>query len=88
MPPIMLPVIPVPTCIPHVPLIIIPWNPSAKMDMTAEPRRMKIPANRLRVKAATGFDGTLILFSLLVSRMLFESVVHRRELHLEVTNPL
>jgi hypothetical protein len=49
---------------------------------------MKIPATRLRVKAATGFDDTLTLFSLPMSHILLESVVHRRELHLEVTNPL
>ena len=50
---------------------------------------MKTPATRLRAKAATGFDGTLILFSIFMSQILFESVVHRGELHLkQVTNPL
>jgi len=60
----MLPVIPVPP-------IIIPENQSANMDMTTEPRRMKTPATRLRAKAATGFDGTLILFSIFMSQILF-----------------
>src|SRR2546425_840869 len=83
MPPIMLAiilaVIPVPTCIPSIPPIIIPGKPSANMDMPTEPRRMKTPATRLRMKAATGFIGSLILFSLLMTRTLFESVVHQWE---------
>jgi len=59
------------------------------MDITTEPRKMKTPATMLRVKAATGFVGTLILFNLFMTRTLFESVVHRGELPIEhVTNPL
>src|SRR2546422_3939509 len=81
--PIMPSVIPVPTCIPSVPPIIIPGNPSANMDMTTEPRRMKTPATRLRAKAATGFDGKLILFSHSMTRILFEYVVHSGELRSE-----
>jgi len=71
-PPIMLVIMP----IPPIPFIIVVGLPSANMNMTTDPSKMKIPPTRPRTKAATGFAATLVLFKLLKVRILPESFVH------------